>query len=72
MNMSKLAESRLELQEEDCKMLYVTLLDEVMDSPHRWEEFTSAPVLDDRSEMSIKISDLCLELNLQKKALSIH
>lgn len=38
-------------------MLYVTLLDEIMDSPHEWEDFHTS-TLDDRSEMTIEISEL--------------
>lgn len=39
-------------------MMYVSLLDEIMQSPHGWENLTDQSYLDDRSEMTIQISDL--------------
>ncbi len=48
----------IDLTLEDFRMFYILALDEVMQSPHEWESFNAPTVLDDRSEMTIKISDL--------------
>lgn len=47
-----------DLSLEDFRMFYILALDEVMQSDHSWESFDTPIVLDDRSEMTINISEL--------------